>query len=122
MNSRHIMPRRVPTGPTPASHSHVRTVVAETPEAEAFQLTNDALVAPSRVLASEAEHQRANVPPNRSATPSTLYVQLLAISRRCQRSNVAGVIRNACQRARGSTRFAAVRKTRSMGVIAGRRV
>ena len=35
---------------------------------------------------------------------------------------ITGVIRNACQRARGSCRLAAVRKTRSVGVIAGRRI
>jgi hypothetical protein len=29
-NSRHVIPRRVPTGPRPAFRSHVRTVVADT--------------------------------------------------------------------------------------------
>ena len=41
------------------------------PEPEAFQLADATLVPPPRVLAGEAEHPRANVPPNRWATTAT---------------------------------------------------
>jgi hypothetical protein len=50
------------------------------------------------------------------------YVQRLAISIRCHRSNVAGVTKNACQRARATRRLAAVKKSRSMGLMTGRGV
>ena len=70
MNSRHVMPaaradRSNASLAQPRPHRRGGDA-----DAEAFQLTNDALVAPSRVLAGEAEHQRANIPPNRSATTS----------------------------------------------------
>jgi len=50
-------------------------------EAEAFQRTNDALVARSGVLAGEAEHQRANVPRIGRRPRRPLYLQRFAISR-----------------------------------------
>jgi hypothetical protein len=43
----------------------------------------------------------------------------LATSRRCQRSSVSGLTKNACHERRGSTRLSAAKSSRSRGVNCG---
>ena len=58
----------MPAGPSPPARSHVRTVVAETVDTKAFQLADNPLVAPARVLSRETKNQRSNLPPHGRAT------------------------------------------------------
>jgi hypothetical protein len=70
-NSRHVIPRRVPTGPRPAVRSQVRTVVAETGNPQALQLANDALITPARIVSREAHDESSDLRANRRATGLT---------------------------------------------------
>src|SRR5438046_2437693 len=82
-------------------------------DAEAVQLARDPLVAPARVLASQPQHQLADLLVDRRPTAATAVVQRRATSRRCQRSSVAGVTMNDRQLGLGSSRLAAASNTRS---------
>src|SRR5262245_28684024 len=70
---------------------------------------------PQRAFSRARRSTSSRISPPIGGRPLRLaYVQRRATSRRCQRSSVAGVTRNDSQHERGSSRLAAVSKSRSL--------
>jgi hypothetical protein len=91
-------------------------------KAESLHLANKALVS-HRGFSRANRRTTSRISRPTGGLPARCeYDQRLATSWRCQRSSVVGVMMNDRQRARGRSRLAAARKSRSLSVTAGRPV